>query len=228
MALAGIALALVYWFWYPAPLDLAVGVTSVFLLLLGVDVVLGPLLTLIVYKAGKKSLRFDLAMIVCVQLLAFVYGMGVVIEGRPAWLVFNANRFDLVRAHEIDTRALERARPAYRAAPYFGPRWVAARRPESADERSELVFEELFAGLDFAFRPQYYLPLEDEKAQLKRSARSLDDLKQFNSSAEVAAVRERWPEADGWLPLKASRAMVVLLGIQRSEVIAVVDLRPWL
>lgn len=59
---AVIALAVigvVFYLWYPAPLHTAVGVTQIFLILLAVDVVLGPLLTLLVYKVGKKTLVMD-------------------------------------------------------------------------------------------------------------------------------------------------------------------------
>lgn len=47
------------------------------LLIMGADIVLGPLLTLVVYKAGKKSLRFDLACIVTLQAGAFSMDSGL-------------------------------------------------------------------------------------------------------------------------------------------------------
>lgn len=49
-------LFLVFVIWYPAPLHQALAVSYVFLLLVVVDMVLGPLLTLIVYKSGKETL----------------------------------------------------------------------------------------------------------------------------------------------------------------------------
>jgi hypothetical protein len=58
--LALIAMMLVYLVWYSNSLSLALGVTTIFLILLGVDTVLGPLLTLLVAKEGKKTLKFDL------------------------------------------------------------------------------------------------------------------------------------------------------------------------
>lgn len=47
-------IGLVFFIWYPAPLASATGVTRIFLLLLAVDVILGPSLTLLVNKPGKK------------------------------------------------------------------------------------------------------------------------------------------------------------------------------
>ncbi len=54
--------ALLFGVWYPPPFFHAAGADMLVLLLVGVDVVLGPLLTLIVFKSGKRGLKFDLAL----------------------------------------------------------------------------------------------------------------------------------------------------------------------
>ena len=51
--LAVMALAVVFGLWYPAPLHAAVGVSAIVLLLVGVDVVIGPLLTCPVVSASE-------------------------------------------------------------------------------------------------------------------------------------------------------------------------------
>lgn len=79
--IGALALALIFLVWYPQPYSQAAGAGTLALLLLGVDLVLGPLLTLVVYRAGKKGLRFDLTLIVLMQLGAFAYGMHVVVVG---------------------------------------------------------------------------------------------------------------------------------------------------
>lgn len=102
LGIAGIVVWLIFWEWYPSPLHKALAVTDIFLLLLAVDVVLGPCLTLLVCKAGKKNLYFDLAVIFSLQLAALGYGLWTVAQARPAWLVFNVDRFDLVQVIDID------------------------------------------------------------------------------------------------------------------------------
>jgi hypothetical protein len=109
-------LSLVFLVWYPAPLHTALNVTHIFLLLLLVDVILGPCLTLLVFKVGKKTLVFDLSVILLFQ-LALGYGVWTVFSARPAWLVFNVDRFDVVQAVEIDTRKLNEAAPEFRDSP---------------------------------------------------------------------------------------------------------------
>src|SRR5690554_2066380 len=82
-------------FWY----RYLVGVTDVIeplKLLVIVDVIIGPLLTFVVYKHGKKTLKFDLSVIVLMQLAAFIYGAYVIYQGKPSWLVFNDSAFEVV------------------------------------------------------------------------------------------------------------------------------------
>ncbi|MCW8870924.1 MAG: hypothetical protein OQK49_09485 [Proteobacteria bacterium] len=87
-------------FWYRH----LVGVTGVIeplKLLVIVDVLIGPLLTFIVYKQGKKTLKFDLSVIVLMQLAAFIYGAFIIYQGKPSWLVFNDNAFEVVYEKEV-------------------------------------------------------------------------------------------------------------------------------
>src|SRR5699024_10363140 len=95
--IALLAVGLVFFVWYPAPLHTALGVSKICLVLLLIDVVLGPIRTVIVYKKGKRALGMDLTVIAALQLAALTYGLWTVAEGRPAWLVFGGNHFELVR-----------------------------------------------------------------------------------------------------------------------------------
>lgn len=56
-AVALISAAVVFLVWYPSPLQLATGVTGIFLMLLAVDVIVGPCITLIVFNTAKKELK---------------------------------------------------------------------------------------------------------------------------------------------------------------------------
>ena len=62
--IALLVVGLVFFVWYPSPLATAVGVTHIFLMMLAIDVIVGPLLGLLVYKEGKKTLKFDLGVII--------------------------------------------------------------------------------------------------------------------------------------------------------------------
>ena len=53
--IAILALFLVFIFWYLFPLSKAVGVTSLLIMMLMVDVIVGPIFGFIVYKEDKKD-----------------------------------------------------------------------------------------------------------------------------------------------------------------------------
>ena len=227
---AGLALAilyLVFFIWHPSPLHTAVGVTKIFLMLIAIDVVLGPCLTLMVYKQGKKTLAMDLSIICALQLGALLYGLHTVADGRPAWLVFADERFQLVRANEIDGRKLGEAKIEYRSPPWMGPRWVSALEPESADKKSNLLFESVFAGVDISQHPELYQSLSTAESAMQEAGKPLALLEKYNTREAVAAILEIYPNAGAWLPLKANQKdMVVLLKENSGEVIAIVDAQP--
>lgn len=221
-------LGLVFGVWYPAPLHEAVGVTGIFVMLLAIDVVVGPLLTLLVYKKGKKTLIFDMAVILLLQLSALIYGVGAVAEGRPAWLVFNVDRFDVVRALDIDTRQLDAASPEYRSAPWAGPQWVGADNPGDPKQRQALMVESAMGLSDIPQRPELYRPLEKVAPVIRARALPLERLSLFNDPVRVQLELKPWSKADAWVPLMAgAQPMVVLINKESASVVAIVNLLPW-
>lgn len=224
---AVLCLSLVFGFWYPAPLHIALNVTQIFLLLLLVDVSLGPLLTFIVYKVGKKTLAMDLTIILLFQLSALCYGLWTVFSGRPVWLVFNADRFDVVQSIDVDNRKLDEAELDFRHEPWLGPRWVAARRPQNSEQRQTIMFEAIVYGSDTAQRPDFYRPISEFSEEIKKKAMPLQKLSNFNDDTSVKKALASWPQAKAWLPLKARAKPMVVLLAEDSSVLAIVNLDPW-
>ncbi len=108
--IAAIAVFVVFFLWYPAPLHIAVGVTGIFLMLLAIDIIIGPVITFIIYKPEKPSLKFDLCVIALLQLCALTYGLYTVFIARPAFVVYNVDRFDVARAVDLDPASVENAK----------------------------------------------------------------------------------------------------------------------
>lgn len=226
--IALIVIMLVFYVWYPSPLHTAVGVTGIFLMLLSIDVILGPFLTLLVYKQGKKTLVMDLTVIALLQLTALGYGLYSVAEGRPAWLVFADTRFELVRVNEIDERKIAQAAAEYRTPSWFGAQWVAAVEPADKNESSDILFESVLADISLAQRPNLYQPLVTQITVIKPHLLELSGLSDNNSAKQIKNHLAKHPQADSWLPLRANNQdMVVLMHKASAEVVAIVDLRPW-
>ena len=106
-SVVGVVLAAVFLLWYPGPSFEISGARIPVFVLIGVDLVLGPLLTLIVYKEGKRGLKFDLTFIASVQLVALLYGAGTLHAERPTYLVFAIDRISLVSHKHIDYSSIQ-------------------------------------------------------------------------------------------------------------------------
>lgn len=223
---------IVFGLWYPNQLDIATGVTSIFLLVLGVDVLLGPVLTLIVFNPLKKELKRDILIIVLIQLAALIYGMQSVYAGRPIYVAFNIDRFDLVQASDIAPESFVDARlEQFKSVPRWGVELVFAKRPDDPDERQELLFGALSGGADLAYIPQYYDDYNNNAFFVSAKIRELNELIGFNPDRKVFVEQliEKYPSADfGYLPLRASRQdMTLILNKKTAAIVEYVSLKPW-
>ena len=112
---------------------------QVVLMLAGVDLVLGPLLTLVIAAPGKprRVLMRDIAVIAVVQLSALLYGGLSLWNGRPLYYAFSENVLQLVQAYDIEPRELQLARQQrVQITPhwYDTPRWIWAPLPTDVAE----------------------------------------------------------------------------------------------
>lgn len=57
ICIAVLSLMWIFHVWYPSPLAKATNVTHIFLMLLTIDVILGPILGFVVYEEKKKTLK---------------------------------------------------------------------------------------------------------------------------------------------------------------------------
>lgn len=218
----------VFFIWYPSPLATAVGVTHIFLMLLVIDVILGPLLGLLVYKEGKKTLKFDLSVIILIQIAALCYGVFSIEQGRPAWLVYNVDRFELVRKNELVDTNIQHVQPQFQKPSLFKPQYVATEFAKDIQQRNDEMFAEVLGGISIAQRPERYVELTQAKNQIQQRVLPLIELEQYNSKTEVKKTLAKYPKANAWLPLKANAIdMVVLVNKESASIIKIVDLRPW-
>lgn len=220
--------------WYPPAYVRAVGGLGLIAILVGVDVTLGPLLTLLVWKVGKPSLRFDMAVIVLLQLSAMGYGLHSIFLARPVYLVFSADRFDLVTAVEIPEGEQEKAkREEFQSLPLTGPKIVAAQKPASADERNQIMFSAISGGADLPQLPQYYVPYAELSAEAVRKALPLDSL--MRRDAETRDTLTAYlqshrldPAKVKFLPLRSKQHdQTVLVDAATGEVLGIVNIDPW-
>lgn len=216
---AGSMAWLVFGLWFPWPLYELVGGRDLFLLVVGVDLVCGPLLTTVLWNPAKPrpELFWDLSLVAAVQIAALAYGMHTVAIARPVHIVFEVDRLRVVTASEIEAADLPFALEEFRRLPWTGPTLASIREAQNSQELLNSV-DLSMGGQEPSQRPGWWQAYALGLPQLFQRARSLEVLaaarpkqKQVLQDAVKAS---GLPEADLlWLPLTSARSLdwVVLL-----------------
>ncbi len=188
-----------------------------------VDLVLGPTLTLIVANRAKPraELARDIAVIVAVQLIALVYGGLTLWRGRPLYYTFSMDRLELVQASDLKTDDIDTARrenPALAPYWYSRPRWIWAPLPDNPEEAQRIVKSAAFGGTDVIQMPRYFRPWEQGLPELRKRLARVDDFRYF-SPAEKSSLKSRLAR----LGLAADRADALVMWGGTRRVLAVFD-----
>jgi len=209
-AVGAVAAVLVFALWYPSPYRDISGGRDLFMLVISIDIVVGPLITLLVYDRRKprSELARDLAVVALLQLAALVYGLHSVAQARPALVALEGSRLRVVRAIDLADADLSRAPEGLRALSWTGPQLVAT-RPPRPDEALEAIDRGL-AGEDIGMRPAFWLPRSATGGAFARAARPLDELARRDPTArervqQAAAATGLAAEQLGYLPILARR-----------------------
>ena len=228
--IAACAALLVFGFWYPSPYDAIDGGRELFTLVVSVDVVLGPLITLAVFNLNKprKELVMDFMVVGLIQLAGLYYGLWTVSAARPVHLVFEVDRFKVVHAIDIPADQLDQTPPGIRALPLLGPTALAM-RPIQPGERMAMASEEL-RGTDLSTLPRLWQPYEEAKLRILMAASSVEALKRRypDHRAEIdkaVAATGRDPQQLLTLPMVARKAYwSVLLDARSADIVGFLPL----
>lgn len=184
--------AVVFGLWYPYPYREISGGQSLFWLVVSVDIVLGPVLTWVVFDRRKPRTELvrDISVIALLQLSALAYGLWSVYQARPVYLVHEVDRFVVVSAADVDPGDLPQALPEFQQLPWAGVRLIGVRESRNGQERLETLSLAL-AGKDMSLRPNYWQSLSDDnKAAIRLRAKPLKELR--DRSAANAEVVNPW------------------------------------
>ena len=223
---AGLASCLVFFVWYPSPLATIAGGTHLFLLLVSVDVVMGPALTAVVASATKprRELVRDLSVIVTLQLAAFGYGLYSMALARPVALVFEIAEFRVLSAAEIEPASLNDAPANLRSLSWRGPRLMAILKPTDPQELIRSV-ELGLAGIPLSAMPRYWRDYSAYTDAAWRAARPVAALldkypASTDALARMAASAGQPVSALRFLPLRARRVeWVTVIAAPDSRVV---------
>ncbi len=150
-----LVLGTLYLGWYRWPGWYLCDAKHVVVVLMGVDLALGPLLTLVIASPRKprRELARDVSIIVAVQLIALGYGSVHLWTGRPLYYALTENVVQVVQAYDInagESALADKLGSPLRPHWYSLPRWIwvppqpaapaadaSAKSPPSETDRSD-------------------------------------------------------------------------------------------
>lgn len=168
--------AIIVFVWYPGFLFQTDGGWQGIRLVAGVDFVIGPVLTLIVYKLGKPRLKMDLTLIGLLQIACLTYGMWLVYQQRPLAVIYADERFYTMSEgtfamNEMDIADIPMINDGKK------PVWIFVDLPEEKEARSKMRINQLKEGLVHT-RTAAYLPYKNNVqrvAKLGYSAKEVEE-----------------------------------------------------
>jgi len=231
LTIAGLAALLVFGFWYPYPYRDISGGRELFILVVAVDVILGPLLTFAIFNRSKSFaiLRRDLTVIGCLQLIALVYGLWTVAVARPVYLVFEFDRFRVVHSIEVPAQSLDAAPPEFRRLPWGGPALLSLRSFKDNKEEMDATMQAL-QGSSLSAQPALWQNYEKAIPQVRKAMHPLAALKaKFPQRvAEIDVALDKaglGSNAVSYVPMIGRQTFwTVLLDTNTAEVIAFVPI----
>ena len=227
--IVGSVCATIFLVWYPEPYFAAKGAWSVLRILVGVDLVLGPALTLILFRPGKPGLLFDLMVIAVIQLSALIYGTTVIYQERPYFNVFTVDRFEVLPRNAVDPALIDPEK--FGEKPFAGPLLVVAVLPEDQQDMQRLLEEVLFEGKpDLERRPEFWEPYSQRSGDVLARGKPLEELAAARPEArdEIDALLRRTPGLT-YVPLTGRDTDFAFVIDPVTEApIDIINVDPWL
>ena len=188
LSVATLAALLVFGWWYPYPYRELSGGRELFALVVVVDVVLGPLITLVIFNPAKtrRHLMMDFTVIGLLQVAALAYGLWTVFVARPVHLVFEYHRMAVVHAVDIEPEMLSKAPAGLQQLPLYGPTLLSLRSLQGNEAIESVMLAT--GGISQAAQPRLWQPYEAARDQILQESRPAAQLQErFPAQADAIA-----------------------------------------
>ena len=214
--------------WYPEPLFSTDGGWKVIRIIIGVDLILGPLLTLIVFKTGKPGLKFDLTMIALVQVLALSWGVWTTYNERPAAVIYTLDFFTPVPAYQLAEQGI-----TAKELKQFGDTWPILIYIDVPKEKlSEILSESMQAKKPLYLLSKYYKKFGKEQAAvLKENSMNIEkyveDKPELKKLYQRSLVTSTAKTNISYLALHSREKWVtVVFDLDEMRIIDTIDIEP--
>lgn len=167
---------LIFFAWYPYPFLQFEESGRFALLLIVTAAFIGPAMTFLFYRKGKRGMTFDLVVIVLIQLAAIGWGVRTLHQSQPYFMVFTVERFDVFSIRDVDLGQI--SNPKFLDKPLAGPILLYATMPTNQKIFQQFLQEVMFEGKpDLQFRPEFWSLYADKRALVLDVSQPLADLR---------------------------------------------------
>lgn len=218
-------------YWYPAPLFGTDGGWQGIRLIMAVDIVLGPVLTLIVFKKGKPRLVLDLTIIGFIQIGALISGSWVIYNEHPALVVFTEDHFRPITAYQVKESGVAWADVEKIAELY--PPTVYLELPDDLEALQNIRQKALREGLLLSQFAEFYRPLtDDKKARIREKSVDMENYlsdkpREMKVYKDFLASHNNGGQDFIYLPLYSRYAIsIVAVNRETIELVDVLDIEP--
>lgn len=229
---AVVTYVLVFYVWYPDVFSHLMSGTKLFLLLLAVEVVLGPCISLVIFNPAKsrRELFFDYLIVGSIQFGALAYGVASVMDSRPVYVVLVKDRLEVVSAAELEeSDLLEASSQNFSEVSWSGLKFICVRAPRDAVERERLLFEEIPLGKDVQHLPRFYR--ECDKGEIFEQGFAVSRLKSIAGEKQKSGVASELMKLDDnkvWLPIMGKMGVwVAIFDRTSSEPVQYIQFDPF-
>lgn len=218
---------IVRYVWYPSYYYTVLNTAHIFMILAGTLFVIGPLLSLIVYKSDRYLFFKDLSVILLLQMSALLLGVKVLYSERPLFLVFSVDRFVIITANSIDQS---------KTSPFVSmevlesdePLVVAAYLPLGVNV--SVMMDVLNGAPDIEFRPELYEPIQYQIEGVKKRGVKIDTVlgvfPRLTDELNPVKIDQINAMAYPLVNLKG-QDMLILMDVDRLRPIKIVNVAPW-
>lgn len=183
---AAMAALLVFKLWYPYPYREISGGRELFTLMIIVDIIMGPLITAIIFNQAKprRELVMDLTLVILLQLAALGYGLWTVYMARPVHLVFEYTRLTVIHSADVAPNSLIHAPAELQTLPTTGPTAIGLRPFKDSKEQYEATMSAL-GGVPIAGRTDLWQSYDKSRASILLASKPASELKARFPKKEV-------------------------------------------
>ena len=197
-------------------------------IIISVDLVLGPLLTFVVFnpKKKKKLLYLDFAVIGAIQLSALFYGAYSLFQIHPVYVTFNVDRFTIVTAKDAEPEKAKN--PEYKISKFDAGKMAYAKMPTDLDKQNDLLLAATMGGEDLEQKEEYYESVEKNLDQILAKSLKATVLQKDKKVAKFLEKHKNAIQNYAFLPLNSMKKdAIIVIDRKTAKPIATIDTDPW-